>query len=360
MSPGEDNETLGEYTEISEDEYSLSELLLPDTPEIKEIKSIYEKEYEYSDYLSEIEFAIAGYYYEENRNLKDKDVISILKNIKQNRDKPISFFKKDLEIDIIESLIEPLEENPLTNHEFTLVIDYVLWVIENRSWVEDKQAYVKWITYVLGFFSEVEEGKYERQFKKSARKFGLSSAQVDMLLMKRASSDFFEEGDLFEGLVDKSEILSEDRTADDLETGFFLMTDDEKFNFLLDNGMDYVELVQGYILDLKDKEDYEKIQDFYKKSIEAHENFFPLQFIMGISYIDKDPALAKSYFQEAISTAQKLEEIPEESKKVLRRDINQLTKLLMEESTEKPEKKTDESKKGKRKPKTGKKASKND
>ncbi len=360
MSPGEDNETLGEYNEISEDEYSLSELLLPDTPEIKEIKSIYEKEYEYSDYLSEIEFAIAGYYYEENRNLKDKDVISVLKNIKQNRDKPISFFKKDLEIDIIESLIEPLEENPLTDHEFTLVIDYVLWVIENRSWVEDKQAYVKWITYVLGFFSEAEEGKYERQFKKSARKFGLSSAQVDMLLMKRASSDFFEEGDLFEGIVDKSEILAEDRTADDLETGFFLMTDDEKFNFLLDKGMDYVELVQGYILDLKDKEDYEKIQDFYKKSIEKHEDFFPLQFIMGISYIDKDPALAKSYFEEAIRTAEKLEEIPEESKKVLRRDINQLTKLLVEESTEKPEEKTDESKKGKRKPKTGKKASKND
>jgi hypothetical protein len=100
MSPGEDNETLGEYNEISEDEYSLSELLLPDTPEIKEIKSIYEKEYEYSDYLSEIEFAIAGYYYEENRNLKDKDVISVLKNIKQNRDKPISFFKKDLEIEL--------------------------------------------------------------------------------------------------------------------------------------------------------------------------------------------------------------------------------------------------------------------
>ncbi len=42
MSPGENNE-------ISEDEFSLSELLIPDTPEVKEIKSIYEREYEYSD-----------------------------------------------------------------------------------------------------------------------------------------------------------------------------------------------------------------------------------------------------------------------------------------------------------------------
>ena len=94
-------------------------------------------------------------------------------------------------------------------------------------------------------------------------------------------SDFFEEGDLFEGIADKAEFFDKDRMADDLETGFFLMTDDEKFDFLLDNGPDYVELVQDYVLDLKDKEDFEKIQDFYKKSIEKHKDFFPLQFIMG-------------------------------------------------------------------------------
>jgi len=41
--------------------------------------------------------------------------------------------------------------------------------------------------YVLGFFSEEEEKKYERQFKKFAHKMGVSGAQVDMLLMKRRS-----------------------------------------------------------------------------------------------------------------------------------------------------------------------------
>ena len=45
--------------------------------------------------------------------------------------------------------------------------------------------------------------------------------------------------------------------------------------------------------------------------------------LWGLAYIDKDPALAKSYFEEAIRTAEKLEEIPEETKKVLREDINQ-------------------------------------
>ena len=353
MSPEENNE-------ISDDEYSLSELLLPDTPEIKEIKSIYEKEYEYSDYLSEIEFAIAGYYYEENRNLKDKDVISILKNIKQNRDKPISFFKKDLEIDIIENLIEPLKESPLTDHEFTLVLDYVLWVIDNRSWVPDKQAYVKWITYVLGFFSNTEEGKYERQFKKSARKFGLSSAQVDMLLLKRDAEDFFEEGGLLEGIPDKAEFFDKDRAADDLKTGFFLMTDDEKFDFLMDKGPDYVELVQSYVLELMEKEDFEKIQDFYKKFNEKHKNFFPLHFIMGSAYIEKDPTLAKSYFEETLKAAEKFEEFPKGMKEALRQNIESLTKYLFEEPAEKPEEKAGAGKKGKKKCKTGKKASNKD
>ena len=345
-----------ENSEVSEDDFSLSELLLPDTPEIKEIKSIYEKESEYSDYLSEIELTIAAYYYVENRNLKDKDVISALKNIKQNRDKPISFFKKDLEINIIENLVAPLEECPLTDHEFTLVLDYILWVIDNRFWVEDKQAYVKWITYVLGLFSNIEEGKYERQFKKSARKYGLSSAQVDMLLMKRDATDFFEEGDLFEGIPDKAEFFDKDRVADDLETGFFLMTDDEKFDFLLENGPDYVELVQTYVLDLKYKGDYEKIQAFYKKSVEKHKDFFPLHYIMGLAYIDKDPALSKSYFEEAIRAAEKFEEIPEETKKALRENLELLTQTLFEEPPEEPEEKTDEGKKGKRRSKAGKKA----
>ncbi|MDM7918814.1 MAG: hypothetical protein QUS12_06565, partial [Methanosarcina sp.] len=211
MSPEDNNEFV-------EDELSLSEFLLPDTPEIKEIKSIYNKEYEYSEYLSEIEYSIADYYYNANRKVTDKDVIRALKNIKKNRDKPVSFFENPLEKEIVKSLVEPLEENPLYDHEFTLVLDYVLWVIENRSWMEGKQAYVKWITYVLGFLSESEGKKYESQFKKFARKMGVSGAQADMLLMKREAEDFFDEdkifgeGGLFEDHLLK-EILEGDRTA---------------------------------------------------------------------------------------------------------------------------------------------------
>lgn len=359
MNPDENNEFV-------EDELSLSELLVSDTPEIKEIKSIYENEYEYSEYLSEIEISIAEYYYNYNRKVTDKDVIKALKNIKLNRDKQISFFEKAFEKKIVKSLVEPLEESPLTDHEFTLIIDYVLWVIDNRSWLEDKQAYVKWITHVLGFFSEEEEKKYERQFKKFARKMGISGAQVDMLLMKREmtddffdTEDLFEEGGLLEGLSPE-DLFGEDRTADDLETGFFLMTDDEKFDFLLDKGPDYVELVQDYIMGLAEKEEFEKIQDFYKKFNEKHKDFFPLHFIVGSAYLNSDPALAISYFEKTLKATEDSEEFPPEMRGELKRHMDVLTKLLLEEATEKVEEKVVESKKSKRSRKSGKKASKND
>ncbi|MCC4766510.1 hypothetical protein FXW07_07745 [Methanosarcina sp. DH1] len=351
-----------EDRKIGEDELSLSEFLVPDTPEIKELKSIYTNEYEYSEYLSEIEFSIAEYYHNENRKVTDKDFIKALKNIKLNRNKPISFFERPLEKKIADSLVEPLEESPLTDHEFTLVLDYVLWVIDNRSWLKDKQAYIKWITYVLGFFSEDEEKKYESQFKKFASKMGVSGAQVDMLLMKREmTDDFFDEEDLFEDeslleVLGPDEIFENDRMAEDLETGFFLMDDNEKFDFLLENGPDYVNLVQSYVLELMEKDDFEKIQDFYQKFNEKYENFFPLHFIMGTVYIENDPTLAKFYFEETLKAVENYGDLPKSYKYEIKQNLDSLIKYI-EEPAEKPEEKALSSKKGKRKGVSRKKAS---
>jgi hypothetical protein len=93
-----------------------------------------------------------------------------------NYELDISFFIRNIEIQIINYLICPIMEKPITHHEFQLVIDYVLWTIENRAWMDDTQAYVKWIAYVMGFYSEEEEKKYESEFKKAAKKRGMSEA----------------------------------------------------------------------------------------------------------------------------------------------------------------------------------------
>ena len=52
-----------------------------------------------------------------------------------NYELDISFFIKDIEIQIINYLICPIVEKPITHHEFRLVIDYVLWAIGNRAWM---------------------------------------------------------------------------------------------------------------------------------------------------------------------------------------------------------------------------------
>ena len=145
-----------------------------------------------ADYLGTIEYSIARHFYEDDRQIKDKDAVSALKNIRKNCDKNISFFKHDLEKEIIETLIELLEGEPITHHEFKLVIDYVLEVIDNRAWMEDEQAYLKWATYVMGLFTEEESEEYEKSIKKLAAKLGLSSKHADLMLLKGDEEDYFE------------------------------------------------------------------------------------------------------------------------------------------------------------------------
>ena len=154
-----------------------------------------------------------------------------------------------------------------------------------------------------------------------------------MLLLKTDADDFFEEGGLFEGR-EEFEVLARETIADDLDTGFFLMNDDEKFDFLLENGPDYIELVQSYISDLAEKEDFEKLQAFYKKLSAKEKDFFPLHLMMGTIYLGKDPAFAKSCFQETLRIVDTLEEIPKETKEDLRASIGLLNKFMGEETEE--------------------------
>jgi hypothetical protein len=53
------------------------------------------------------------------------------------------------------------------------------------------------------------------------------------------------------------------------------MNNDDKFDFLLEKGPGYMELMQDYFLDLMEKEDFDKIQEFYTKFNEKHRNFSP-------------------------------------------------------------------------------------
>ncbi|MFZ2498729.1 hypothetical protein [Methanosarcina sp.] len=315
-------ETGDRFTEEGDD--SLFRYFEPDTPEVMKIKSLQGKEYEYSDYLGTIEYTIARHFYEDDREIKDKDAVSALKNIRKNCDKKISFFKHDLETDIIETLIELLEGEPITHQEFKLAIDYVLEVIENRAWMEDEQAYVKWAAYIMGLFTEEESEEYERSVKKLASKLGLSSKHADLMLLKGDEEDYFEfvenYGGEYEG-GNEGEELTEEEMIDEMEIKFLSLTDAEKFDFLLENGPDFYELVGLYISELSEKGEFEKIQDLYRKLIEKYDDFIYLYAFMGGAYIEIDPDLAKSYFEKALKSLDKLDDLSDPMKEVLRANL---------------------------------------
>lgn len=320
MSP----DTGNKFTEGGD--YSLSRYLKPDTTETKKIKSLQGKEYEYSDYLGTIEYSIARYFYENDRKTKDKDAAAALKNIKDNYDKKISFFKQGLETEIIENLIELLEDEPISHHEFKLAIDYVLEIIDNRSWMEDEQAYLKWAAYIMELFTEKESEEYEKSIRKFAAKIGLSSKHADLMLMKGDEEEYFEFVENYgaEGL----EGLTEEELVDEMETKFLSMSEDEKFDFLLENGPEFYELVGLYISNLSERGKFDKIQDLYRKLTEKYDDFLYLYVYMGGVYVEKDPILAKSYFEKALETLDRLDDLSDSTREVLRANfLNLINKL---------------------------------
>lgn len=320
MSP----DTGNKFTEGGDD--SLSRYLKPDTPETKEMKSLQGKEYEYSDYLGTIEYSIARYFYENDRKIKDKDAVAALNNIKNNYDKKISFFEQDLEIEIIENLIELLEDEPISHHEFKLAIDYVLEVIDNRSWMEDDQAYLKWAAYVMGLFTEKEREEYETEIRKLAARMGFSSKHADLMLMKGEEEDYFEFVENY-GAEGTEELTDEELIAE-MEKRFLSMPEDEKFDFLLENGPEFYELVGLYLSDLSERGEFDKIQTLYRKLTEKYDDFLYLYVYMGGVYLEKDPSLAKSYFEKALETLDRTDELSDSTREVLRAQFLNLIKKL--------------------------------
>ena len=317
-------------------EDSLFRHLAPDTPEVKKIKSLLGREYEYAEHIGIAEYSIARHFCEADRKIKDVDAVSALKNIRKNCNKDVSFFKQGLEKEIVKNLIELLEEKPVTYHELKLVIDYVLEIIGNRSWMEDEQAYIKWVAYVMDLFTEEENEEYEKSIKKLAAKLGLSGKHADLILLKGDEEDYFEfvegygeenEGDEGEERKEGEEPTEEEMMVE-VESKFISMEDAEKFDFLLENGPKFYELAGLYISELSEKGEYGKIQELYSKLTEKYDDFIYLYVFMGATYFEIDPALAKSYFERALNALDKINDLSDSTKERLRSNFLDLIEKI--------------------------------
>ncbi len=319
---------------IDENKTSLSDFLNSDTPEVKKLESLLGEEYKYIDYLISIEYSIALHYYKYDRKIEDKDVILLLRNIKKNYDKNISSFKHPLELTIVRNLVEALYLKPITHQEFKLVLDYFISAIENRSWLGDKQAYLKWLAHALNYFTEEEEKEYEKNVSLVASKLGLSDEEISLLLLKESEYDYFEEdkGDkACKAGRGKYKLFKKESRPEKLEARFNSMNDAEKIEFLVEYGSDYFNIVESYINELVNQEKFEKIKELYNKIIEKDEDFLPLHFMMGIIFLERDPTLAKFYFEQTLKVAEMGDDVPEDILQSLKREILALEAYLSEE-----------------------------
>ncbi|MEK6927943.1 MAG: hypothetical protein AABX11_05930 [Nanoarchaeota archaeon] len=178
-----------EKKDLDEIEFvSLKELLLPDNDEVRQIEGIYGKEVEYFDFLGPIEFFIANYGLS-NKSLKDKDLIMILRNIRDNLDKNLDFFKKDLEKQIMCTISASLQmQRKITKHELRLVIKHILWAIDNRNWIESKRAYIDWIANFFHLLNKEEKKKFDEEYDNLGKEHGISKEKLK--LMKNEDSDY--------------------------------------------------------------------------------------------------------------------------------------------------------------------------
>ena len=155
-TPAEMGERIIEFGVDEEPEYiPIKELLVAETSETKKLKTIYLREEEYAYLLAPVESVIVEYYLD-NPKTTDRQVARALNKFHKKPFKECNPDKKPLEYGIQYALSAGLQEQATTQNELKVVIEYLLWSIDNRSWMQDKRAYLKWLSAFLGYLDRSE------------------------------------------------------------------------------------------------------------------------------------------------------------------------------------------------------------
>jgi hypothetical protein len=249
----------------------------------KNLKSIYNRERDYMSFLIIIEDRVIDEYKEFPRT-KDKKIINYLKNLMENLDKDIDYFDSDFEADIYEGFVLTLMNNKITEYELKLCIKHVLWAIDNRSWMNNPQAYVKWLAYFHDEMDEREKKKYRSNIKKMGREMGLPKKEIDMILNNDYENHDFPE---YDDVQESSE--------------FFNLSEDEKIDFILNDPEENFELGFSFLSELIDNDSLDKAEKLAKVLYEVTEDNPALEVVFGEIYIKKkNKHLARFYLESAM------------------------------------------------------------
>jgi len=159
-TPVEMGKRIMNFSWDDEEEYvPIKQLLIPETEEIKDIKSITNAE-EYIDILLPIESTIAEYFLD-NRSITDENVKKALNNVKNNLFIEFDKTKFPLEREIQIAISLGLQNKKISLHELRLIIKFLITSIDNRNYLPDNQAYLNWICAFLGYYDENEMKRLE-------------------------------------------------------------------------------------------------------------------------------------------------------------------------------------------------------
>jgi hypothetical protein len=220
----------------------------------------------------------------EHRTITDKDVKTALNNIKHNYLQDILFFTEELEREIMFGISLALQEKNLTHHELLLVINYLFWTIDNRSWLDKKQGYVRWLPHFFKMYTPDEEKRYVEKLKKTARRLGLSSDETKMLIGQK-----------------EYELNDDEKDCSELESEFFALDADKKLDFLVEHAIELPNLIEYHATELEEKKEYTAIEALYKKMCDISQDFPLFEFMLGRNYgFLKNPHLAKYHMENAI------------------------------------------------------------
>jgi len=161
----------------------LKSLLLPDTDKIKKKMETHEDLpiEKYTHILSQIEFSIASCYSENISGLTDKKIIAVLESLstslktktaptysytdsesqtKKSKNTKTATISRGLKNSICDAAIEALRKRPVTQHEFELCLRFIMYSIDNRSWIPGGRGYLDWIANWFGLL----EGRKKQEF----------------------------------------------------------------------------------------------------------------------------------------------------------------------------------------------------
>lgn len=269
----------------------ITTLLKPDSKVIQEnLKSILDKEENYAEFLFAIEETVTNEFLS-NKKIKDKTIINHLKHFLKNIDEDMSYFDSNFEKHLYQNIIDSLDIKLITKHELTLCIKYILWSIGNRSWLNDSQAYVKWLAHSSGVMTESESKSYENKIRIFCKRKGVPQKQIEAML----KNDF-------------SDVEVIDKVNTNIESEFFALNNDKKLDFVIEHFQEAPFLGELYYSMLMEDKNYDMAEELCKSILEIMPEFPPMEFLLGIVYKEKkNKILAKHHFENALRI---MDEIP--------------------------------------------------